>query len=191
MENRLPRILRIMCWFAVACAIIAIVLVNSLHQLEKPHTEPGSNINQLAKALQMYADDNGGRFPFGASTPTENLWLLYSKYLSDERTLINPRGGMTQRSIPRSNAPNTKVPPEWIAATAFVYREGFSVNDVAEIILYEKSPKNGERLVAIGAGTIEWVPEAEFQKRLDAQIAANAGRLNAAPAAAVPPSPNP
>jgi hypothetical protein len=87
---------------------------------------------------------------------------------------------------------NSRIAPEWLAVTGFVYVEGLSDSDAIQTLLFERVAKQGGRNVVIGAGTVEWVAELDLQKRLETQKEKkSAAPVISAPAAATPPSSNP
>jgi hypothetical protein len=157
----------------------------------RPRNPTASRMNQLAKAMFMYSDDNGGRFPAGRLTPTESLWLLYPKYASDPKLFLNPNENLRPPdAAPLANdAQKSRISAEWIEATGFVYLEGVGSDDSAEMILFERVANRGGRNVLIGAGTVEFQNEKDFQKLWKARPSKNT--TNAAPAAATPASLNP
>jgi hypothetical protein len=104
-----------------------------------------SNLNQMLKAAYMYADvpANKGEFPADPA-------LLVPNYIADARVFQNPRFA------------NQDVGYMWVAGVT---------NEMAmAVVAYEAPPpgdRSGGRNVAIGAGTVEWVDEAHFQKLLE------------------------
>ncbi len=196
--NKSPMLIRVMCWSAIVLAVIWVVLPVIAQMRETPingtpKSRAASHLKHLAKALYMYADDNGGQFPAGAASPAESLWLLFPKYVADAHNFLNPRSRIRW---PRPNdwTKGGPIPSDWIASTGFTYREGLGIKDAAaEPVLCERDAFEGYRFVMFDdGGTIQEMPEEDFQKRLKASSATIAkGRLNAAPAAATPPSSNP
>ena len=132
----------------------------------RPRNSTASTMNILEKAMFMYADDSGGRFPSGGATPTESLWLLYPKYVKDPRAFLNPNEGLWMPGTqPLTGDPKSRIAPEYLSVTGFSYMEGHAEKDATETILFERSPSKNGRNVLVGAGTVEFVSEPDFQKR--------------------------
>ncbi len=142
----------------------------------------------------MYADAHGGRFPSGEVTPIESLWLLYPKYVTDPRIFLNPneRLNLPETDPITNDLHQSRIKSEFLTATGFVYVEGIGDDGATDIVFFERVSNRGGRLVAHGAGIIEWMSEPEFQKRLILERSQRTIKsLNAAPAPATPPFSNP
>ncbi len=103
-----------------------------------------NNLGNLIKCCHLYADqDKDGNFPMNALD-------LYPAYIKDARAFRNP-----------SHADED---------VSYYYIPGSSPVDATNVIFFEWVPEGKEhegRNVAIGAGSIEWVGEEEFQQRLN------------------------
>ena len=158
-------------FFFISMAIFIVLIVgfgylSTCVMPVRPRNSTASTMNILAKAMFMYADDNGGRFPSGGATPTESLWQLYPKYVKDPRAFLNPNEGLRMPGTqPLTGDPKSRIAPDYLAATGFSYVDGHAEKDAIETILFERAPCRNGRCVLSGAGTVEFVSEPDFQKR--------------------------
>ena len=155
-------------YFIFALILIGLILPIVFRPREgHPNRTPTASVmNMLAKAMFMYADENGGHFPSGGATPTESLWMLYPKYVQDPRAFLNPNEGLHMPgNQPLTNDPKSRIAPEYLSATGFIYVEGHGDTDASSTILFERRSFKNARNVLIGAGTVEVVSEPDFQQR--------------------------
>jgi hypothetical protein len=162
-------------WVAVLTVFVGAGLV--LPVLARPH-ESGCyritarrNINEIGKALEMYADVNGANFPTGGITPAESLWMLYPKFIMDSRCLLNPNDAEYRYAATlHAKLGNKTVIGQMATAlydsTGFTYVEGCCAMDGRKIILYERAPFSGARHVFRANGDVDYLSEQEFQNQL-------------------------
>ncbi len=134
-----------------------------------------SNLAQLGKAMAMYADvpGNNSLYPQGGKTPTESLWMLYGDFVDDHRVYWNPRskaGALSGKPIIRKDKSVFRVPVEYLAATGYVYLEGYGREDSSQIVAYEKIAIDDGRSVLLASGAVEWMDEADFQEKMAGQF---------------------
>lgn len=160
-------------WFAFWTVIVAVVLIylfapvqtkSHITEHNRMNSRSLSNMEQIAKAMSVYADNYGGQLPRGGANATESLWLLYPKYIPDGRTFLNP---LEETPAPTSDPliPGGKgrIRPEWLEATGYVYCEG--VASASDYVLYERKSTRDDRPVVTAAYTIEFIPERSFRKK--------------------------
>jgi hypothetical protein len=114
------------------------------HHENYPYGESHCCTKQISTALKMYADDHGGRFPSGESSPEASLSLLYPKYLSSPDIL---RGKTVPETIVRQRLTSGQLlTPE---TCGWHYVEGLGEgSDPRWAVLWDKAGlgHNGERL---------------------------------------------
>jgi hypothetical protein len=132
-------------------------------------TSSTRNLNQIGKALQMYSDapENKG-LPASLST-------LYPNYVADRTVFLNPNDPAYDHKVKELKA------AKGVSIIDYAYEPGLNINDALDIVAYEKVPVGGGRNVLVLGGSVEYVPEADFQKRLAEQRARLAAKMAAPP----------
>jgi len=128
-----------------------------------------TNLRQICTAMHLYADDpTNGRFAFDPN-PARALLLLYPRYLTDYRALAIPgdEGTVKLKGIKASlNAGTTPFNSD----IDYAFVQGCKQTDNDDILLYEKSPRNGTRAFALVDGSATVLPDGQFRKRLQKQL---------------------
>jgi hypothetical protein len=148
---------------AVAAGLILPVLARSQSTSHRPHC--ASNLNQLAKAMFMYADvPANGVFPCATNDPDTadpmlSLGLLYNKYFQDAKVF-----SCNSRSVPSSAL--AAMVPGGPVASSYGYDPHHGPNDAVAAIAadFKGSGNNSDnhgpdagQFVMIGAGTIDFL----------------------------------
>jgi hypothetical protein len=132
-------------WFVV---ILALAVLGAAGFARWRYTFPYGRSHccakQISTALKMYANDHGGRYPSGESSPEASLSLLYPKYLPSPEPL---RGKTVPAAIVNQRLTNgQRLTPE---TCGWHYVEGLSEDsDPRLLLLWDKVGlgHNGQRL---------------------------------------------
>jgi hypothetical protein len=141
-----------------------------------------SNVKQIGVFLIMYANDHDDAFP---KTLGE---LLKGGYLTSAKTLHCPGDAKPYKEPEQKDFRNMEVADIDKAIDpilSYALAEGVDHRDDAgTIVLYEKdgAHKGVGRHVLFNDGSVKWLPEAEFQKRIAEQRQrSGAGKREAKP----------
>jgi hypothetical protein len=139
-------------------------------------TSSASNLNQIGKALMMYSDvpSNNGSLP-------ASLDALFPMYVADQKVFLNPRDESFRDKVAKQQATRNSV-----SIIDYAYEPGLDINDATDIVAYEKVPIVGGRNVLVIGGSVEYVEEPEFQKRLAEQRARLAAKTASPPTPSTP-----
>ena len=126
----------------------------------------------LGSALEIYAQDHGGHFPFGGDCPEASLSLLYSNYVDAD--LLRGKT-VPLETVERAFAANGKLGPE---SCGWHYVEGITLSDDPRIaIVWDKVGlghngqrlKNGGHAIIRADGMRDFVSGTEWPKFLREQ----------------------
>lgn len=133
--------------YALASVVILAILGGGFaywHHKTYPYGHSHCCAKAIAFALKMYAQDHGGRFPAGESSPEASLSLLYPKYEPSPEIL---RGKTVPEAVVRQRLTNGQLlTPE---TCGWHYVEGLGEDaDPKRLLLWDKVGlgHNGERL---------------------------------------------
>jgi hypothetical protein len=134
--------------------------------LQRGHRSTGrnasaNNLAQIGKALMMYSDvpSNNGLLP-------ASLNALFPNFIADAKVFLNPREESFREKVDSQRAARSDV-----SIIDYAYEPGLNINDSTDIVAYEMVPVSGGRNVLVIGGSVEYVAEPEFQKRLTDQRA--------------------
>lgn len=163
------------------------------HKMKYPYGWSHCCIGLLTKALWMYADDHGGRYPSGEKTAEASLSLLYKEKLSDGSPYATPDllRGMTvpEQTTKQILEGGGLLGPE---SCGWHYVPGLTANDDSSIaIVWCKAPlhhngdyqKDGGRQVGYVGGNVEYIPGNKWAAFLSEQEQLLVKRSNALRAA--------
>lgn len=186
---------RILCWALFLALIIygaagAFFPTMIIPASGRPHSQTDQTLRALRQALLRYAEVHDGQFPSSGRSSTENLWELYPNYTSDALDFWDPQSGViapTSTPARKQNAA-ARLEDEWIAATGFIYFDGYSLSseyDDTIIVAYARKTRGECRTILKRNLRVETIYESDFQKRIVIQSAI---LKNASPSANPPSS---
>ena len=151
---------------AAACLVLLLLSGWALLQWRYPYGRSHCCIKSMFLALELYAQEHGGRFPVGQSSPEASLSLLYSEGLLDADIL---RGKTVREQLVRETfADGSLLGPE---TCGWQYVEGLSQADDTRIaILWSKGELGhyGEHflhpareVLLLGGGT-KWITRPQW-----------------------------
>jgi hypothetical protein len=113
----------------------------------------------------MYADD-----PANGLFPT-SITALYPRMINDATVFLNPREDLysIKRDAVRAASTHRVFPERLLSEVGYAYEPGLSPVDGLAILAYERIPISGGRNVLFCAGSVEYLEESAFQKRLAEQ----------------------